>query len=81
VLKFAGELKHFIERNGIDPRRVKLVIRCDDVETESRFDEAVYRELRFGMTRDSAVTRSTGRRVVIDGLAFVITNIDATKVD
>ncbi len=82
MLKFAGELKYFLERNGIDPRLAKLVIRCDDIETQARIEHAIARELHIQMTPEiAAAIGSKGHVLTINRLRLVITNIDAAKVD
>jgi len=37
----------FLERTVLMPRLAKLVIRCDDIETQARIEHAIARELHI----------------------------------
>lgn len=73
LVRFAAEFGNFLRANDIDMEKVKLVIRCDDIETEAKVEQAVNMML---------INDATGshQSFTYNGLRFAITNLDAAKV-
>ena len=73
----AFELQRFLCYNNIDPNKVKVVLRCDDVETAAVLERAVITSME-PLTRFSQGEEllSGVMRLTLRGIKFVITQLD-----
>jgi hypothetical protein len=77
----AVELQRFLCKNNIDSSKVKVVLRCDDIQTAALLERAAITSLetmtRFGQG-DQLLSGMT--RLTLRGIKFVITQLDRSAV-
>jgi len=77
--KIALEIQRFLCENNIDQSKVKVVLRCDDIQTAALLERAAITSLepltRFGHGGHMLAGMT---RLTIRGIKFVITQLDSS---
>jgi hypothetical protein len=70
-------LQHFLCENNIDPNKVKVVLRCDDIQTAALLERAAITSLEPMTTFFQGGQMLSGMtRLTLRGIKFVITQLD-----
>ena len=76
VFEIAQRLYHWIRENGLDPDKIKLVLRCDDDKTLDHLKMVVSHELAEANWIGKSILVNELKNIRINGMNFSFSSLD-----